>query len=282
MKKIRLATAQFELTDNVDRNLEAILGLSRKAGAEGSRLIVFPECAVSGYPGGDMGDLSGVDPDKVQEALQRISLQAAELRIYIAAGVALPLDSHQGWANTLVVFDDSGRQACSYSKTALTHSDKSFFLPGDSDPVFTVDGIRFGCQICYDVRFPEGYRRLFSQGVHVVVHSYHQAGSKHWKQRRDIMTAFQRVRCSENGIYAVTSNTIGHNRGKDQWIPSMIIDPIGTVVAALDSSQTDVLVATIDAEDMIEMIELDIRKESARQLKIDLPGERPVPGVDIR
>jgi hypothetical protein len=33
---------------------------------------------------------------------------------------------------------------------------------------------------------------------------------------------------------------------------------------------------------MIEMIELDIRKESARQLKIDLPGERPEPGVDIR
>ncbi len=96
------------------------------------------------------------------------------------------------------------------------------------------------------------------------------------------MTAFQRVRCSENGVYAVTSNTIGHNRGMDQWIPSMIVDPIGTVVAALDPSQADVLVATIDAEDMIEMIELDIRKESARQLKIDLPGERPEPGVDIR
>jgi len=282
MKTIRLATAQFELTGNIDRNLEVILELSKKACAEGARLIVFPECAVNGYPGGDMVDLSGVDPDKVQDALQSISVQAAELRMFIAAGVALPLDDRRGWANALIVFDDSGRRVCSYSKTALTHSDQGFFLPGDSDPVFTLEGIRFGCQICYDVRFPEGYRRLYARGVHVVVHSYHQAGSQHWKQRRDIMTAFQRVRCSENGVYAVTSNTIGHNRGKDQWIPSMIVDPIGTVVAALDPSQTDVLVAMIDAEDMIEMIELDIRKESARQLKIDLPGERPEPGVDIR
>jgi predicted amidohydrolase len=282
VKKIRLATAQFELSDNIDRNLEAIFKLSKKASTEGSRLIVFPECAVSGYPGGDMVDLSKVDPNKVDEALRRISAQAAELRLFIAVGAALPLDSRREWANALIVFDDSGRRVCSYSKTALTHSDHSFFLPGDSDPVFILESIRFGCQICYDVRFPEGYRRLFAQGVHVVVHSYHQAGSQHWKQRRDIMTAFQRVRCSENGIYAVTSNTIGHNRGKDQWIPSMIVDPIGTVVAALDPSQTDVLVATIDAENIIEMIELDIRKESARQLKIDPPGERPVPGVDIR
>ena len=44
----------------------------------------------------------------------------------------------------------------------------------------------------------------------------------------------------------------------------------------------DVLVASIDAEDLVEMIELDIRAESARQLKIDLPGERPRPAVDIR
>jgi len=282
MKRIRLATAQFELTDNIDRNLQAILDLAQKAIEADSRLIVFPECALTGYPGGDMDDLSRIDPLDVRQALQRISVQASELGIFIAVGLALPLEQRQGWANALIVFDDSGRRVCDYRKTALTHSDQGFFQPGDSDPVFTIDGIRFGCQICYDVRFPEGYRRLFVQGVHVVIHCYHQAGSKHWKQRRDIMSAFQRVRCSENGVYAVTSNTIGHNRGRDQWIPSMIVDPIGTVVASLDSSATDVLVATIDAEDLKEMIELDIREESARQLKSDLPGKRPEPSVNIR
>ncbi|MEE8592061.1 MAG: nitrilase-related carbon-nitrogen hydrolase, partial [Spirochaetia bacterium] len=111
MKTIRLATAQFELTHNIDRNLEAILELSKKACAEGSRLIVFPECAISGYPGGDMVDLSGVDPYKVQDALQSISAQAAEMRMFIAAGVALPLDDRRGWTNALVVFDDTGRTA---------------------------------------------------------------------------------------------------------------------------------------------------------------------------
>jgi len=282
MKRIRLATAQFQLSDNIDVNLKAIMELAKKAETADSRLVVFPECALTGYPGGDMDDLSGIDPHDVREALQRVSAQASELGMFIAIGCALPLQERQGWVNSLVVFDDSGRRVCEYRKTALTHSDQSFFLPGDSDPVFAVDGIRFGCQICYDVRFPEGYRRLFARGVHVVVHCYHQAGSRHWKQRRDIMTAFQRVRCSENGVYAVTSNTIGHNHGRDQWMPSMIVDPVGTVVASLDPSATDVLVASIDAEDLREMIELDIREESARQLKIDPPAARPEPRVKIR
>ena len=282
MKRIRLATAQFQLSDNIDRNLEAVTALAEKADKAGARLIVFPECALSGYPGGDMDDLSGIDPIDIQEALQKISAQASGLGMHIAVGCAVPLPERRGWTNSVVVFDDRGRRACEYRKTALTHSDQSFFQSGDSDPVFDIDGIRFGCQICFDVRFPEGYRRLFARGVHVVLHCYHQAGSEHWKQRRDIMTAFQRVRCSENGVYAVTSNTIGRNRGRDQWMPSMIVDPIGTVIASLEPSATDVLVAAIDADDLKQMIELDIREESARQLAIDLPGTRPEPRVNIR
>jgi omega-amidase len=86
MKAIPLATAQFELTDNIDRNLEAIFDLSKKAMKADSRLIVFPECALTGYPGGDMVDLSRIDPHKVREALERISVQSSELGIFIAIG----------------------------------------------------------------------------------------------------------------------------------------------------------------------------------------------------
>jgi omega-amidase len=143
MKTIRLATAQFELTDNIDRNFEAIFELSKKAVKADSRLIVFPECALTEYPGGDMDDLSRIDPHQVREALQRISVQASELGTFVVVGLALPLAQRQGWVNALVVFDDSGRRVCDYRKTALTHSDQSFFQPGDSDPVFTIDGICF-------------------------------------------------------------------------------------------------------------------------------------------
>ncbi len=280
MKPIRLAGAQFELTGSIENNLAHIESLSRKACARQARLILFPECALSGYPGGDMDDLSALDADEVRRALVQVGALAAELNLYIAVGVALPQES--GWANALIVYDDSGRRICSYDKTALTHSDQRFFLKGESDPVFTLDGLRLGCQICFDIRFAEGYRRLFARDVQVVLHSYHQAGSKHFKQRRDIMKAFQRVRCSENGIYALTSNTIGHNRGKDQWMPTMAVSPVGDIISVLKTSETDVLIVDIDGEDVVEMIELDIRSECARQMKIDLPGRRPVPGRDIR
>lgn len=280
IETIRLAGAQFELTDSIESNLAHIEKLSRKAGARQVRLILFPECALSGYPGSDMDDFSALDVNEVRRALTQVGALAAELNLYIVVGVALPRESN--WANALIVYDDSGRRICSYEKTALTHSDQRFFQRGGSDPVFTLDGLRLGCQICFDIRFAEGYRRLFTRDVQVVLHSYHQAGSKHFKQRRDIMKAFQRVRCSENGIYALTSNTIGRNRGKDQWIPTMAVNPVGDIISALKPSATDILIVDINGEDVVEMIELDIRSECARQMKIDLPGQRPVPGRDIR
>ncbi len=282
MKEITLATAQFEVTDSVHRNLEMITALSGEAARKSSRLILFPECALSGYPGSDMEDLSAVDPDRVRKALENVGRLAAESNIFVAIGCAVPLESREGWTNSLLVYDDLGRRVSMYSKIALTHRDESSFERGSKVPVFNVDDVCVGSQICFDVRFAEGYRLLFKQGVHVVLHSYHQAGTDHWKQRRDIMIAFQRVRSSENGLYTVCSNTIGHSGGRDQWIPTMIVDPIGEIVTSLKPSKVGLAMATIDAEDVLELIELDIREQSARMMDLESPPRRPVPKVDIR
>lgn len=282
MKEITLATAQFEVTDSVHRNLEMITALSGEAARKSSRLVLFPECALTGYPGSDMEDMSAVDPDRVREALESVRRLAAELKLFVAIGCAVPKENRGGWTNSLLVYDDLGHRVSTYSKIALTHRDESSFEWGKDVPVFNVDNVCVGSQICFDVRFPEGYRLLFKQGVHVVLHSYHQAGTVHWKQRRDIMIAFQRVRSSENGVYTVCSNTIGHNGGRDQWMPTMIVDPIGEIVTSLKPSKIGLAVVTIDAEDVREMIELDIRERSARMMDLQSPPPRPVPEVDIR
>jgi len=282
MKMISLAAGQFEVTKSIDKNLERISDLVREAAGERARIVLFPECALTGYPGADLEALSELDPDRVGEALETLGRLAREVGIYIATGAAILMEGPRHWKNSLVVYSDQGQRISAYSKHALTHSDQTHFDPGDTNPTFELDGLRFGCQICFDVRFAEGYRRLFAKGVHVVLHSYHQAGTRHWKQRRDIMRSFQRVRASENGVYAVASNTIGHNRGKDQWIQTMIVNPIGEIVKALPPSKTGVIVGRIDGEDVIEMIELDIRDTSARFLGVGAADPRPKPGVDIR
>lgn len=278
MKRITLAAAQFEVTRDIRRNLAHILDLSRKAKKRSARLVLFPECALSGYPGANMPDLSAVDPGVIRHGLKRISDQARAMGIYIACGTARPGAGGPAWRNSILVFNPEGKRVLAYDKTALTDSDKKHFRPGRTDPVFTVDGVRVGCQICFDIRFPEGYRRLFRKNVHVVLHSYYQAGMKgFWKYRRDIITAFQRVRAGENGVYVVSSNTMGRNKGRDQWIPTMMVNPLGKVIAALPPHRTGVVCARIDVHDLIEPIEWAIRRESARQNRMKAPGFRPLP-----
>lgn len=282
MNQITLGAAQFALSDDMGRNMEEIRSLCGRAAAEGVRVILFPECAVTGYPGGDMDDLGGVEPDRVGQALGELAGLAREGGLFLAVGAAVPSDGLRGWTNTLVVLSDRGERVCAYSKTALTHSDQRHFDRGESLPTFDVDGVRFGCQICFDVRFPEGYRGLFSRGAHVVLHAYHQAGSDHWRQRRNIMTAFQRTRAAENGLYCAAANTIGHSGGRDQWIPTMLVDPLGEIVTALEPSETGLAVSRVDVDDLREMIEIDIRAESARRLDLDAPPARPRPADTMR
>ena len=117
MKPIRLAGAQFELTGSIENNLAHIESLSRKACARQARLILFPECALSGYPGGDMDDLSALDADEVRRALVQVGELAEELNLYIAVGVALPQES--GWANALIVYDDLSKHAVAYRQVSL-------------------------------------------------------------------------------------------------------------------------------------------------------------------
>jgi NAD+ synthase (glutamine-hydrolysing) len=278
MKRITLAAAQFAVTRDIGKNLSTILKLAKAARQKGARLVLFPECALSGYPGANMPDMSDVDPAAIKQGLKAVSARARSLGLYIACGTARLCPGKPGWKNSVAVFDARGRRVCVYDKTALTDSDKKHFSAGRTDPVFTIDGVRFGCQICFDIRFPEGYRRLFKKNVHVVLHSYYQAGMKgFWKYRRDIITAFQRVRASENGIYVVSSNTMGRNKGRDQWIPTMMVNPLGKVIAALKPTRPGVLCARIDVHDLVEPIEWAIRRESARQNRLKAPGFRPLP-----
>ena len=166
MKRITLAAAQFAVTRDIHRNLGHILALSRKAKKRGARVVLFPECALSGYPGANMPDLSEVDPRALRKGLRRIAGLAKALGITIVCGTARPGTGRPAWKNSLLVFNPKGKRILAYDKTALTDSDKKHFRAGRTDPVFTVDGVRFGCQICFDIRFPEGYRRLFKKNVH--------------------------------------------------------------------------------------------------------------------
>ena len=135
-----------------------------------------------------------------------------------------------------------------------SYIESKVFEPGDS--VTTVDCPlgRVGLTVCYDIRFPELYRRLFAEGVDLI--SVPSAfteitGEAHFE-------LLMRARAVENCCYLVAACQGGeHDSGRRTWGHSMVVDPWGRVVAELDKGP-GVLIVDID---------LNIRK----QLRADMP-----------
>ena len=280
MKKIKVATSQFPVANNLQTNKKKIIKIVEQAAQQKARVILFPECALTNYMSDVYNPTEACSSKEIESALREIATVAKANKIYVAVGTCLYNKNKKKWFNALVIINDAGRRQCVYNKMALTRADKEQFEQGSTLPTFMVDGVRFGCQICFDVRFPDNYRKLFKKDVHVVLHAYHQAGMPEIvEQRRELMIAFQRVRSSENGIYTVASNTLGLNKGTDQWIPSMIINARGDIIKQCKAGRSGIITATIQADEVFENGEVDIREYSANLLGMKKAGKRYVNGV---
>ncbi|MCU0881805.1 MAG: carbon-nitrogen hydrolase family protein [Hyphomonadaceae bacterium] len=114
---------------------------------------------------------------------------------------------------------------------------------GHHAPVLQVGGVKLGITICYDVRFPELYRRLARAGADVIaIPSAFTAvtGEAHW----DVLT---RARAIETGSWVLAPAQGGlHEDGRKTWGHSRVIDPWGRVVAGLDHDRPGVLVWDVD------------------------------------
>jgi predicted amidohydrolase len=94
--------------------------------------------------------------------------------------------------------------------------------------VVDVDGVSVGLSICYDLRFPELYRRLAVAGAQVLVVPaafMMHTGRDHWE-------VLLRARAIENQCYVLAAGQIGdHQPGRTCFGRSMVVDPWGTVLA---------------------------------------------------
>lgn len=283
MKKIKVATGQFVIQSNLQNNKKSIIKLIQAAIKKKARVLVLPECGLTGYTGCEIKSTNDLNVQEINDALIEIGTVAKKGKIFVGVGTALFNKSDKSWTNSLVIINDQGKRQCVYHKMGLTRGDEVHFKGGTAHPTFSVDKVIFGCQICFDVRFPDNYRAYFKKGVHAVLHAYHQAGmSEIAVQRRSLLTAFQRVRSSENAIFTISSNTIGSNKGKDQWVPTMIVNPRGEIINQIAAGKTGIIVSEINADDICENVEADVRKYSAKFLGLKKLPKREIHNTHLK
>lgn len=241
---LEIAVAQLNAQDDVDQNLHVIESLADRA--RGVRLLALPEgCTI-------LGDIekkrAAAEPipaigefPREGKALRALSAIAESHRTFVfAGGVALATNDRTRPNNAHVVFDPDGRIVALYRKVHLfdvdladgtRHKESDSTMPGEPaiDRVCVdVDGWRLGLTICYDVRFPELYRKLVDAGAHALfVPSAFTVptGKDHWH-------VLLRARAIESQCYVVAAAQWGkHPGGRLTYGKSLVADPWGDVVA---------------------------------------------------
>jgi 5-aminopentanamidase len=238
---IRVAAVQMEpKLGNVAENLDRILAGLEQAAADGAKLVVFPECALSGYGFGSREE--GL-AHAVASAGHEV-VKVAELARRAGCGCIFGLLEREGSRlfNACVLVGPGGVKAI-YRKVHLPFLGVDMFVdPGDlAFAVHEFEGLRIGMHICYDGTFPETARVLTLLGADILVLPTNWPTHSECAAEHMIPT-----RAMENTVYMMAVNRVGVESGFRFIGASSIADPSGTILARAGAEAEQTLFADID------------------------------------
>jgi len=229
------AVVQLNTTPDLDTSLDLATSLIRQAAQQGARFITLPENTPclgpdDGYP----AIAQPIDGPLVS----RFQQLARELNAAILIGsFAETSPDPSKIYNTSVLIDPSGQRCATYRKIHLFDvespsgqrlHESAIMIPGTTPTLAELGPWRIGLTICYDLRFPELFRHLISEGAHlfcVPAAFTAETGRDHW-------LPLLRARAIENQSYVVAPNQVGrHFSNRRSYGRSAIIDPWGTLLA---------------------------------------------------
>ena len=306
MDKIKISTAQFEnRSGDKDYNLLKIESLVEKAALEGSHVIAFHECSVTGYTFAwhlskeEMLELAEFIPDG--SSVRRLTQIAAKNSIVILAGL-FEKDKEDKLYKTYVCVDKTGLIA-KYRK--LHPFINPFLTPGDEYCIFDLHGWKCGILICYDNNIIENVRATTLLGANIIFMPHvtmctpsTRPGAgfvdpKLWENReadptslrlefdglkgRDWLMKWLPSRAYDNGIYVVFSNPIGMDDDQLKNGCSMIIDPFGDIIAECRTLGDDFVSATLTPEKLTQSGGYRYIKARRPDLYKDIIGQAHIP-----
>jgi predicted amidohydrolase len=235
MDRLLAAVVQMTSGPRRDANLERASALVRDASARGARLVVLPEVFAWRGPRSEEADHAEPIPGPSVEAMCAV---ARDTGVHLLMGSILERspDGSRSF-NTSCLVSPSGELLARYRKIHLfdvdlpgrvTVRESDARLAGTDVVVARTEIGTVGMSICYDLRFPELYRRQARAGAELLVVPSaftFTTGAAHWE-------VLCRARAIENQCYLLAANQAGSSpHGFADFGGSMIVDPWGAVVA---------------------------------------------------
>jgi predicted amidohydrolase len=250
MEKFRAACVQLCSGDNVAENIRHASDLIRAAAADGARFIATPENTSLMAPDGGAKLAQSFD-EAHDPALPSFTALAKELGVWLLVGSLAIKVSETKTANRSFLIDPKGAITARYSKIHLFDVDlpsgetyrESRTVEGGGEAVLAeTPWGRIGLTVCYDLRFPQLYRRLAKEGAFAltVPSAFTETtGKAHWH-------VLLRARAIENGAFVIAPAQGGrHANGRRTYGHSLIVSPWGEILAE-GGTEPGVFAAEID------------------------------------
>jgi predicted amidohydrolase len=224
---------------DVAGNLERCLAWMRAAAADGCRLVVFAECALSGYMFDDATAAWACAEPVPGDGTEALARACAEHGVHCVIG--LLERAGERLHNTAVLIGPDGLVG-RYRKSHIACVGADCFTVPGAEPfeVYETPIGRIGMQICYDWRFPEITRILALQGAEIIAHPTNSPVAS-----RELAEFMTRARAAENAVFLLTANRCGREARTEFFGWSQIVDPLGRRLAEAQDTEA-MVVAELD------------------------------------
>jgi len=229
---LKLAVVQTDVAyGDLEKNLDKILAYLESESAAGTDLVVFPECAATGYVANSLEEAqtvaippTGLQP--IEDACKRLGIHAlvgyAELQ-------------PEAIYNTADLFSPEGR-IFSYRKSHLPFIGiDRFTAPGNELEIVETKFGKIGILICYDQRAPENARTLALKGADLILLP------TNWPEGAEMSANhISRARAAENHVFYACCNRVGTEKGTRFIGQSKILNPSGKTLAEAGDEETTI------------------------------------------
>lgn len=230
-----------DIRENIDASLKWIEKFTKQAEKRSVSLICFPECFLQGY--------LTVEPlakkyavDLVSATFKTMLQRLAKYTPTIVFGLIEQDDANL--FNTAVVIKN-GKLIGRHRKTHLLDGEQ-IFKAGSKYPVFQINGLKFGINICYDTQFSEAAKNLAKQGATLILCPSNNMMRYETAEKYKHLHHKMRIeRVNETKVWLLSSDVTREHNGRISYGPTSAINPDGQVVKQVPLMETGMIIVDI-------------------------------------
>jgi predicted amidohydrolase len=253
----RVGLVQMCTGRDVEKNLAGAGALIRQAAAQGAQYVQTPEITTLMETQRERL-FAAIRPEEGNPAVAHFSQLARELGVWLHVGSMAILLGGGKIANRSFLFSPAGEIEARFDKIHMfdvdlpggeSYRESKNYQAGDAAVLADLPWGTLGLTVCYDLRFPHLYRALAQAGAQfLAIPSAFTArtGAAHWH-------ILMRARAIENGCFVFAAAQSGrHESGRESYGHSVVVAPWGEIIADAGEAREAVIVADVNAGDIVE------------------------------